>query len=99
MDKTNRYVTATEYEVTSKVKNTTVTALVDSNNKIWCVASLISGWDKTRYPQDDDFSSLLEEVFSIMVAEEPETFKDLLERIKDSEPEYYKKGMQMFETN
>ncbi len=99
MCKTNRYLTATEYEVTSKVKNTTVTALVDSNNKIWCVTSLVSGWHKIRYPWDDDFSLLLEEVFSIMVAEEPETFKDLLERIKDSELDYYKKGMQMFETN
>lgn len=87
-----------EYVVTSEIKNTTVTVHVDSNNQIWCIDSLASGWNKIRYPRDDDFSSFIEEVFSIMMAKGPETFKDLLERIKDSEPEYHKKGMQMFET-
>ncbi len=86
----------TEYAVTSNDKNTTVTVHVDSNNQIWCVDSLVSGWNKIRYPRDDDFSSFLEKVFSIIMAKEPDAFKNLPERIKDSEPEYYKKGMQMF---
>lgn len=68
---------------------------VTEDNKIGYINTLVNGWDKTRYPSDEDYFTFMDEVFKMMMSSEIETFKAMLLQIKDSEPEYYEKGVKM----
>lgn len=80
---------------------------VDECNKIYCVniikeeklysQPIILVWDTDRTPMDDDFSSFVDKAFETIMSSEIETFKAMLMKIKDSEPEYYQKGIEMLE--
>lgn len=70
---------------------------ITEDNKISYINTLVKGWNKTRYPSDEDYFSFMNEVFEMMISSEIETFKDMLLQIKVSEPECYEKGVKMLE--
>ena len=87
-----------EYKL--KSERLIATLYVDSNDKIWCVETVFDGWSTFRYTRDrETFPLLISIVLFEMLYSELETFKELLKRIKDSEPNYFEVGMTFLNLN
>lgn len=89
-----------KFEASSK-SFTVYVKLDENNNKISYIFYNIDldgfRWSKGLRPTDDMFEFFIDRIFELMIFKNVYIFKNLLSIIKDSEHEFYKKGIDMLQ--